>query len=68
MNVNSISNNILMNGIQSANRTQQSLSSNSLKDAINAPQQFLALLEQSINVKSSVDLANGLGINVDTSV
>jgi hypothetical protein len=67
MSVSAIGSNALYNQMQSVNKLQQSLSTNTLKSAMNSPQQYLDLLQQSISVKSSVDLANGLGINVDTT-
>ena len=68
MNVNPIGSNMLYNTMQTANRSQQSLGTNLLKNAMDTPKQFMDLLERSIAVKSSVNLANGLGINVDTMV
>ena len=68
MNVNAVGNMLLANQMQSTKNSQQSLTTNSLKNAMDSPQQFLQLLEQSVAVKNTIDIANGIGINVDTKV
>jgi hypothetical protein len=58
----------LYSQVQNAKNVQQSFATNSLKGAMEAPQQFLQLLEQSVAVGHATQAASNLGMNVDARV
>jgi hypothetical protein len=68
MGISSIGGASLANQMQAVRSNQQSMTSNTLKSAMDTPKQFLDLLEQSVSVKQATNIASGLGINVDTTV
>lgn len=65
MNIGAVGFSNLATQMQSAN---QSFAANTLKTAMNDSQQFLQLLEQSINVTNVENIASELGMNVDVRV
>jgi len=67
MNINSLSSSLLSSQLKTTQNSQQSLAASTMKNAMNSPKQFLDLLEQSINVKNTIQLADkqGIGTNVD---
>ena len=68
MNISPVGSSLLYNQVQNTKESQQSLASGTMKNALNSPQQYLNLLEQSVSVKNSVQLAQGIGVNVDAIV
>jgi len=65
MNISSIGGTMLSNSMQATKNAQQSLSTNSLKNVMDTPKQFLDLLEQSIAVNNTKNIASSLGMIVD---
>jgi hypothetical protein len=70
MNIGSLGNSLLKSQIHNVKESQQSLATSQLKSAMNSPKQYLNLLEASVAVKNTINLAQsqGIGTNVDITI
>jgi hypothetical protein len=68
MNIGSVGMSNLATQMRSASASNQSAAASVLKSAMNQPQQFLQLLEQSVSVTNVENIASGMGMNVDSRV
>lgn len=67
MNITATGMNSFTNAVNKTSNLQTSMAASTLKGAINAPEQYMQLLEQSIAVKNSNNIASSMGI-VDVTI